>query len=89
MSLCLRLLIKQNKSERPVDALAVKNINHSLTDSLTTSNQEMLAHLKMIPQSPQKNYIQTRDEVIAGGAEEAEASRQSLPTLLQFHILFS
>ena len=24
-----------NKSERPVDALAIKNINHSLTDSLT------------------------------------------------------
>ena len=43
----------------------------------------------MIPQSPQKNYIQKRDEVIADGAEEAEASRQSLPTLLQFHILFS
>ena len=36
-----------NKSERPVDALAVKNINYSLTHSLTTWNQEMLAHLKI------------------------------------------
>ena len=48
----------------------------------------LLIELKMIPQSPQKSYIQKRDEVIADGAEEAEASRQSLPTLLQFHILF-
>ena len=32
---------KTNKSERPVDALAVKNINHSLTHLLTTSNQEI------------------------------------------------
>ena len=31
-----------NKSERPVDELAVKNVN----DSLTAWNQEMLAHLK-------------------------------------------
>ena len=37
---------KHQKSEGPVDALAVKNITHSLLHLLTTSNQEMLAHLK-------------------------------------------
>ena len=37
---------RENKSERPVDALAVKT---SLSHLLTTWNQEMLAHLK-IPQ---------------------------------------
>ena len=36
----------QNKSERPVDALAVKKYQ-SLTESLSDNfNQEMLAHLK-------------------------------------------
>ena len=35
----------KNKSERPVDALAAKK-GESLADLLTTSNQEMLAHLK-------------------------------------------
>ena len=38
---------RKNNSERPVDALALilEKVNHSLTDSLTASNQEMLAHL--------------------------------------------
>ena len=36
-------LTGRKKSERPVDALAVKI---SITQRLTTSNQEMLAHLK-------------------------------------------
>ena len=40
-------IIMEKKSERPVDALALKNINYSLTDSLTISNQEMLSHLKI------------------------------------------
>ena len=35
----------QNESERPVDALAVKKYQ-SLTHLMTTSNPEMLAHLK-------------------------------------------
>ena len=41
----------KNKSERPVVALAVKKyqlLTHWLTDSLTTSNQEMQAHLKVL-----------------------------------------
>ena len=37
-------LLERNKSERPVDALAVKT---SLSHLLTTWNQEMLAHLKI------------------------------------------
>ena len=39
-----QLFYKKKKSERPVDALAVKT---SLTHLLTTWNQEMLAHLKI------------------------------------------
>ena len=38
--------LTKKKSERPVDALAVKNVN----DSLTAWNQEMLAHLKIFCQ---------------------------------------
>ena len=38
---CFFVALKK-KSERPVDALAVKI---SITERLTTSNQEMLAHL--------------------------------------------
>ena len=50
MSIYVACAFCKNKNERPVDALAVKirkNINYSLTDPLTTSNQEMLAHLKI------------------------------------------
>ena len=67
MSLCLRLLIKQNKSERPVDALAVKNINYSLTDSLTTSNQEMLAHLKISESGHLSSETKAANELIHAG----------------------
>ena len=38
--------MRQNKSERPVDALAEKG--ESLTHLLTTWNQEMLAHQRNI-----------------------------------------
>ena len=42
----------KKKSERAVDALAVKK---SLTHPLITSNQEMLAHLKRRPHSHTSN----------------------------------
>ena len=40
----------ENKSERPVDALSVKNINHSLTDSPTDN-------LKSRDASASKNMV--------------------------------